>query len=220
MAVRHTSGHDDLILVSSEGKAIRFHEYDVRPTGRATMGVQGMRMPDVHVLVGMAVAEYDADLFCVTSGGYCKRTPTTSYPTQKRGGLGVITIKDASDRGDLIGVTSVRNNHELMLMSQDGTVIRVQVESVRCTGRNTMGVRVMHLRGADKVSSMARLVGGNGGGNGVDVNGVGESGDVLGGAALHAAGPAGDDDFDESIDGEMDAEDDIGEDVEPEDDLM
>ncbi len=162
VAVRHTSGHDDLILVSSEGKAIRFHEYDVRPTGRATMGVQGMRMPEGRVIVGMAVAEDDADLFCVTSGGYGKRTPASYYPTQKRGGQGVITIKDAPDRGDLIGVTPVRDNHELMLMSQDGTVIRVPVVSVRCTGRNTMGVRVMNLRGADRVSSMARLVAGNG----------------------------------------------------------
>ena len=84
--------------------------------------------------------------------------PISSYPTQKRGGQGVITIKDSPDRGDLVGVTSVRNNHELMLISQDGTVIRVPVESVRTTGRNTMGVRVMNLRGADKVSSMARLV--------------------------------------------------------------
>ncbi len=174
VAVRHTSGHDDLILVSSEGKAIRFHEYDVRPTGRNTMGVQGMRLPHGHVLVGMAVAEDDADLFCVTSGGYGKRTPATSYPVHRRGGQGVITIKDSPDRGDLVGVTSVRNNHELMLMSQDGTVIRVPVESVRCTGRNTMGVRVMNLRGADKVSSMARLVGGtNGNGHGVDGSGVG-----------------------------------------------
>ena len=85
VAVRHTSGHDDLILVSSEGKAIRFHEYDVRPTGRNTMGVQGMRMPDGHVLVGMAVAEDDADLFCVTSGGYGKRTPASSYPHAEAG---------------------------------------------------------------------------------------------------------------------------------------
>jgi DNA gyrase subunit A len=80
-----------------------------------------------------------------------------------------------------VGVTSVRNNHELMLMSQDGTVIRVSVESVRCTGRNTMGVRVMNLRGADKVSGMARLVGsGNGGdgngGNGLDGSDHGTSG--------------------------------------------
>jgi DNA gyrase subunit A len=158
VAVQHTSGHDDLILVSSEGKAIRFHEYDVRPTGRNTMGVTGMRMPEQHSILGMAVAEDDADIFCVTCEGYGKRTPVSSYPTQRRGGQGVITIKDSPDRGDLVGVTTVRNNHELMLISQEGTVIRVPVESVRTTGRNTMGVRVMNLRGADKVSSLARLV--------------------------------------------------------------
>ncbi len=200
VAVRHTSGHDDLILVSSEGKAIRFHEYDVRPTGRNTMGVQGMRMPESHVLVGMAVAEDDADLFCVTSGGYGKRTPASSYPTHRRGGQGVITIKDSPDRGDLVGVTSVRNNHELMLMSQDGTVIRVSVESVRCTGRNTMGVRVMNLRGADKVSSMARLVGN---GNGTDSNGA----EIEGVGGLHQAeGPSGPDELEDTFDIEDDAE--------------
>jgi len=159
VAVSHTNGHDDLILVSSEGKAIRFHEYDVRPTGRNTMGVTGMRMPQDHLVLGMAVAEDDADIFCVTREGFGKRTPVSSYPTQKRGGQGVITIKDSPDRGDLVGVTTVRNNHELLMMSQEGTIIRVPVESVRSTGRNTMGVKVMNLRGADKVSSMARLVG-------------------------------------------------------------
>jgi DNA gyrase subunit A len=158
VAVAHTDGHDDLILVSSEGKAIRFHEYDVRPMGRNTRGVVGMRMPSDHVLLGMAVAEDDADIFCVTKGGYGKRTPVSSYPTQKRGGQGVITIKDSPDRGDLVGVATVRDNHELMLMSQEGTVIRVPVEGVRTTGRNTMGVRTMNLRGVDRVSSMARLV--------------------------------------------------------------
>ncbi|HSR29183.1 MAG TPA: DNA gyrase C-terminal beta-propeller domain-containing protein, partial [Anaerolineae bacterium] len=159
VAVSHTNGHDDLILVSSEGKAIRFHEYDVRPTGRNTMGVTGMRMPQGHMVLGMAVAEDDADIFCVTREGFGKRTPVSSYPTQKRGGQGVITIKDSPDRGDLVGVTTVRNNHELLMMSQEGTVIRMPVESIRSTGRNTMGVKVMNLRGADKVSSMARLVG-------------------------------------------------------------
>jgi DNA gyrase subunit A len=96
VAVVHTSGHDDLILVSSEGKAIRFHEYDVRPTGRATMGVQGMRLPDGHVLVGMAVAEDDADLFCVTSGGYGKRTSVAHYPTHNRGGQSATTTNSCS----------------------------------------------------------------------------------------------------------------------------
>ncbi len=203
VAVRHTSGHDDLILVSSEGKAIRFNEYDVRPTGRATQGVQGMRMPDNHVLVGMAVAEDDADLFCVTSGGYGKRTAINRYPQQKRGGQGVITIKDAPDRGDLVGVTSVRDNHELMLMSQEGTVIRLQVESVRCTERNTMGVRVMHLRGADKVSSMARLVSANG-------NGMEGNGDALPTEALNGA-----EGLDETLEGDLDIGDEFdGEDGE------
>jgi len=166
VAVAHTNGHDDLILVSSEGKAIRFHEYDVRPMGRNTMGVTGMRLPEGHHVLGMCVAEDDADIFCVTCGGFGKRTPVSSYPTQKRGGQGVITIKDSPDRGDLVGIATVRNNHELMLISQEGTVIRVPVEGVRTTGRNTMGVRVMHLRGADKVSSMARLVGGANGDGG------------------------------------------------------
>ena len=108
-----------------------------------------------------------------------------------------------------MGVTSVRNNHELMLMSQDGTVIRVQVESVRCTGRNTMGVRVMNLRGADKVSSMARLVGGtNGNGHSVDGNG----GEAYSGseAGLVSAYEETDD-----LEDSMDVEDDGGEDIEP-----
>jgi DNA gyrase subunit A len=143
----------------------------------------------------MAVAEDDAELFCVTSGGYGKRTPAISYPVQKRGGQGVITIKDAPDRGDLVGVTSVRANHELMLMSQDGTVIRVPVESVRCTGRNTMGVRVMNLRGADKVSSMARLV---------TANGSGMDGESADGTII--AGLAGIDDLDEILDGDLEDE--------------
>ena len=203
VAVEHTNGHDDLILVSSEGKAIRFHEYDVRPTGRNTMGVTGMRMPPEHSLLGMAVAEDDADIFCVTSGGYGKRTPVSSYPTQRRGGQGVITIKDSPDRGDLVGVATVRNNHELMLISQDGTIIRVPVESVRTTGRNTMGVRVMHLRGADKVSSMARVVStSNGNGNGS------ANGDELGGAADS-------EDFDDGLEeGFEDEFDDAAEDAE------
>jgi DNA gyrase subunit A len=206
VAVRHTSGHDDLILVSSEGKAIRFHEYDARPMGRNTSGVMGMRIPAGHSLIGMAVAEDDADIFCVTSGGYGKRTPASSYPTQKRGGQGVITIKDSPDRGDLVGVTSVRNNHELMLISQDGTVIRVPVISVRTTGRNTMGVRVMHLRGADKVSSMARVVtSSDGNGNGhIDGDGAvdGLSEDYLADEGFEPTEES-DENFDEELDDDL-----------------
>src|SRR5680860_1107678 len=158
VGVRHTRGDDDLIMVSSEGKAIRFHESDVRPTGRDTQGVRGMDLPEGHRIVGMATAQDDADLFCVTGGGFGKRTAISSYRTQKRGGLGVITIKDSPDRGDLVAVATVRDNHELMMVSHEGTVIRIPVESIRSTGRSTMGVRVMNLRSGDRVASMARVV--------------------------------------------------------------
>ncbi|GAB4256834.1 MAG: DNA gyrase subunit A [Thermoleophilia bacterium] len=158
VAVRPTNGDDRVILVSSEGKAIRFHESDVRPMGRDTMGVTGMHLPEGHCVIGMATAKEDADLFCVTTGGYGKRTPVSAYPVQHRGGRGVITIKDSPDRGDLVAVTAVRDNHELVLASLEGTVIRIPVQSIRPTGRNTMGVRVMNLRGGDRVASMARVV--------------------------------------------------------------
>jgi DNA gyrase subunit A len=159
--VKHTNGDDYLILVSSEGKAIRFHESEVRPMGRNTRGVHGMKLPKRHHVVGMVTARDDADLFCVTCGGFGKRTPISSYPSHKRGGQGVITIKDAPGRGDLVAIASVRDNHEIMLISQDGTVIRIPATDIRPMGRNTTGVRVMNLRGEDKVSSMARLVAGS-----------------------------------------------------------
>jgi DNA gyrase subunit A len=94
----------------------------------------------------------------VTTGGYGKRTAISAYPTQKRGGQGVLTLKDSPDRGDLVAVASVRDNHEIMLISIDGQMIRMPVENIRSTGRNTMGVRVMNLRGGDRVASMARVV--------------------------------------------------------------
>ncbi|GAB4248081.1 MAG: DNA gyrase subunit A [Thermoleophilia bacterium] len=158
VSVKPTDGRDHLILVSSEGKAIRFKESDVRPTGRNTMGVKGMDLPEGHAVVGMTTAHDDWDLFCVTTEGYGKRTPVSAYPTQKRGGMGVITIKDSPDRGDIVAISSVRDNHELMLVSHDGVIIRTPVESIRATGRNTMGVRVMNLRAGDQVASMARVV--------------------------------------------------------------
>jgi Type IIA topoisomerase (DNA gyrase/topo II, topoisomerase IV), A subunit len=117
-----------------------------------------MRLPRGHHVIGMVTARDDADLFCITTGGYGKRTPVSDYPAHKRGGQGVITIKDAPDRGDLVAVTVVRDNHELVLASLDGTVIRTAVTGIRATGRNTMGVRVMNLREGDQVASMARVV--------------------------------------------------------------
>jgi len=174
VAVRHTNGDDRIILVSSEGKAIRFHESDTRPMGRSTRGVTGMRLPRGHSVIGMVTARADADLFCVTTGGYGKRTPVSDYPSHKRGGQGVITIKDSPDRGDLVAVTVVRDNHELVLASLDGTVIRTAVAGIRTTGRNTMGVRIMNLREGDQVASMARVVAESPGGQDEDEIVVGD----------------------------------------------
>lgn len=171
IAVELTTGDDDLILVSSEGKAIRFHETGVKPTGRDTKGVAGMALPGRHQVVGMATARNDLDLVCVTTGGYGKRTPMSEYRTQKRGGRGVITIKDAPGRGDLVAVCPAREDHELLLVSQEGVLIRTPVKQISCMGRNTMGVRIMKLNAGDRVSSVARVVAdgeGNGAGNGED----------------------------------------------------
>jgi len=158
VVVRPTNGSDDLILVSSEGKSIRFSEGDVRPTGRDTQGVTGIRLGRGHRVVGMATAHDDADLFLVTDGGYGKRTPISAYPTHHRGGQGVITMRDSEGRGDIVAVASVRDNHEIMLVSQDGKLIRMPARDIRSTGRNTMGVRVMDLKPGDSVASMARVV--------------------------------------------------------------
>jgi DNA gyrase subunit A len=208
VAVKPTRGDDHLILVSSEGKAIRFRESDVRPTGRATTGVCGMRLPKGRTVIGMATAQDDGDLFCVTSGGYGKRTPVSEYPTHRRGGQGVITIKDAPDRGDIVAIAPVRDNHELILASQDGTVIRIPVKDIRRMGRNTMGVRVMNLRGDDRVASMARVVVSSTGG--VEAGGDAVvDGDLVG--SLDGGAGAVLEGFDEVVD----AADSMFEDVEP-----
>ncbi len=167
IAVELTSGDDDLILVSSEGKAIRFPEGGVNPTGRDTMGVSGMSLPKGHQVVGMATARNDLDLVCVTTGGYGKRTRMSEYRTQKRGGQGVLTIKDVPGRGDLVAICPAREDHELLLVSQEGVVIRTPVKQISCMGRNTMGVRIMKLNSGDRVSSVARVVA-DGEGNGAD----------------------------------------------------
>lgn len=159
IAAELTSGDDDIILVSSEGKAIRFHESQVTPTGRDTMGVRGMALPPGHHVIGMATARNDLDLVCVTSGGYGKRTPMSEYRAQQRGGQGVITIKDAPGRGDLVAICPVREDHELVVVSQEGVLIRIPVKGIPCMGRNTMGVRIMRLNPGDQVSSVARALG-------------------------------------------------------------
>ena len=158
IAVRNTSGDDDLLMVSRLGQGIRFHESDVRPTGRNTSGVRGMRLRKGDELISMDIARDDSDLFLVTDNGYGKRTPIMDWRVQGRGGQGVIAIKLTDRKGYLVGVRMVRDNHEIMLQSREGVMIRMAAADISRQGRTATGVRVMNMREGDVVSAIARMV--------------------------------------------------------------
>jgi DNA gyrase subunit A len=159
VAVVHSSGDDDILMVSRKGQAIRFHEKNARPMGRATGGVQGMRLRKGDEVIEVGIAENDAELLVVTENGYGKRTAMREYPVKGRGGLGVKTVQLTEAKGQLAGARVVRPGHQVMLISTQGTVIRMPVDDIRCAGRSTQGVIVMRLRGGDeRVSALAPVV--------------------------------------------------------------
>jgi DNA gyrase subunit A len=159
VGVRHSSGADDVLMISRKGQAIRFHETDVRPMGRDASGVQGMRLRAGDEVISINIAEEDADLLVVTENGYGKRTRIADYPVKGRGGMGVKTVQLTEERGQLAGARVVRDGYQVMLISTGGTVIRIPVDDVRRMGRATQGVIVMRLRGDDEhVSALAPVV--------------------------------------------------------------
>ncbi len=150
---------DDLLLVSKRAQAIRFTATDesLRPMGRATSGVIGMRFAETDQLLTMEVVRGDMDILVATSGGYAKRTPIEEYPRQGRGGKGVLTAKITQKRGDLIGALSVEVDDELFAITSGGGVIRTPVEPVRRTAdRNTMGVKLINLPEGVSLIAVAR----------------------------------------------------------------
>jgi len=158
LAVRNTSGDDDIMMISRLGQAIRFHEADVRPTGRSASGVHGMRLRKGDEVIAMDIARDDSDLFVITENGFGKRTPISEYRITGRGGIGVRTIALTDRKGYLVGVKVVRENHEIMLQSRDGVMIRVRADGISRHGRATQGVKVMNMREGDVVSAIARMV--------------------------------------------------------------
>ncbi len=159
VGVRHSTGKDDILLVSRKGQAIRFHEKNARPMGRPTSGVQGMRLRAGDEVIAIAIARDDMDLLVVTENGYGKRTRIADYPIKGRGGLGVKTIQMTEARGRLIGAKTVSDGYQVMLISNEGTMIKIPVEGIRRMGRSTQGVIVMRLRGGEEhVSSLAPVV--------------------------------------------------------------
>jgi len=158
VSVLHSTGNDDILLVSRKGQASRFTEQQVRPMGRATSGVVGMRLRKGDEVIAADIARDEADLLVVTRNGYGKRTRIDEYPVKGRGALGVKTVQLTQARGELAGALVVRDGYQVMLMSTGGTVIRVPVEDVKRLGRATQGVIVMRLRRAEHVSTLAPVV--------------------------------------------------------------
>src|SRR3954449_6250970 len=158
VGVRHSSGEDDLLMVSRAGQAIRFAEEDVRPMGRDASGVQGMRMRADDEVIAIAVAHDDSDLLIVTENGYGKRTRIREYPRKGRGGMGVKTVQLTEAKGKIAGARVVREGYQVMLISNGGTVIRIPVEEFKRLGRSTQGVIVMRLREGEQVSTLAPVV--------------------------------------------------------------
>jgi DNA gyrase subunit A len=152
------SAEDDLLLVSRGAQSIRFHADDesLRPMGRATSGVIGMRFTSGDELLAMEVVRTDADVLVATDGGYAKRTRIADYPVQGRGGKGVLTAKIVARRGQLVGALIVRPEEEIYAITSNGGVIRTRVREVRRAGRQTQGVRLIHLAGGDTVVAIAR----------------------------------------------------------------
>ncbi len=159
VAVRRTSGHDDIILVSRSGQAARFNEDQVRPMGRDTSGVRGMNVSQKgNAVLAMDVARDDQELLVVTENGYGKRTPIPDYPVKGRGTMGVKTITLTENKGALAGALVVREHQELVFISQNGMVQRTSVRGINRYGRASQGVRVMNIRDDDQVSAVALVV--------------------------------------------------------------
>jgi DNA gyrase subunit A len=159
IGVRHSSGSNDILMVSRSGQAIRFHETDVRSMGRDTSGVAGMRLRSGDEVISVNIAEDDADLLVVTENGYGKRTRVSEYPIKGRGGMGVKTAQLVEGKGRLAGARIVREGYQVMLISDGGTVIRTPVDGIKRLGRATQGVIVMRLREGEQVSTLAPVVG-------------------------------------------------------------
>ena len=155
IAVRRVAKGEKVMMVSSAGKAILWDEDEVRPMGRDTMGVRGMNVPaDAHVL-GMEIAHPDTDLFVITEKGFGKRTPVSEYPEHHRGGQGVYTITMTHKKGLLSVMKIVSADDEIMIISEEGVVVRTPVGGISELGRSTQGVMIMRVADNDRVTAVA-----------------------------------------------------------------
>jgi len=154
-----TDGKQDVLLVSKNGKSIRFREEDARPQGRVTRGVRGMTLEDDDVVIGMEIVNEmtGSTIFTVTENGFGKRTELGEYRAQSRGGKGVITIKTTDRNGCVVGIKQVTDENDMMLISDQGKILRVPVSGFSIIGRNTQGVRLMVTEVDERIVAVAKL---------------------------------------------------------------
>jgi DNA gyrase subunit A len=166
--VELTDGNQDVMLFSDTGKVIRFRESDVRPMGRTAKGVRGIRLGQGQRVISLIIVEEDMTVLTATGHGYGKRTTVADFPVQVRGGQGVISIQTSQRNGSAVGAVLVREADEIMLISDQGTLIRTPVGDVSVMGRNTQGVRLVSLGEGETLAGLERIVedGVNGNGNG------------------------------------------------------
>ena len=157
IGVKFTEGERYIVLGTRKGKMIAFAEEEVRSLSRATRGVKGINLEKGDYVVGMDKLRKDAELLTVTAEGYGKRTPTTDYRPQARGGKGLINMKVTPKTGDVVGIKVVNPNEDLLLITTEGIVIRTNVASIPVIGRNTQGVVLIRTADNDKVASLATI---------------------------------------------------------------
>lgn len=155
--VRLTDGKDELVIATRNGMAIRFSENDVRPMSRTAMGVKAISLKPGDNVVGMVAAREDACILTVTDKGQGRRTPVSDYPVQGRNGMGKINYKVNDTKGYVCGIKVVRDDEDLILISNDGIIIRIAASDVNVMSRYATGVRVMRLADNDRVVAFAAV---------------------------------------------------------------
>ncbi|MBU4384387.1 MAG: DNA gyrase subunit A [Proteobacteria bacterium] len=157
VAARLTDGDMEVFLATRQGKAIRFDEENVRSMGRTAAGVKGIELTDDDAVVAMEAVAGTPTVLTVTGHGFGKRTRLDEYPLQNRGGKGVITIKTSERNGEVVGAVVVDDDHEMMLISDQGKIIRMKVGGINVLGRNTQGVKLIGLEPSERLVALARL---------------------------------------------------------------
>ena len=155
--VEISNGHDEVIMVTRDGMSIRFSENDLRSAGRASGGVRGIKLAGTDRVVGMCLAKPNCELLVATEKGYGKRTPLSDYRKQTRGGKGIKTMNITEKTGRIVETAVVDDDDKIVIMTNQGIMIKIRVKEIRSCGRSTQGVRLINLGAGDGVASLARI---------------------------------------------------------------